>query len=782
MTVTKPGKLIDGRFRITDYIGSGGFGAVYRARDEQLDRDVAVKVLDCVDPMDSMADERFRREAKVLSQINHANIVQVYSFGREEGGRPYIVMQLLHGRTLQELLESEGKLEWKRCLHIFVQAAFGLAAAHEAGVVHRDLKPANIMLLDEPEPDTLKILDFGLSAILFDSPEKLQRLTQTGNVVGTVFYLSPEAAQGQQAEPRSDIYSLGCVLYEALAGHPPYTSTDGLSLLYSHVHDTPRRFDSALGLPEALERVIFKATQKDPADRFASMMEFEQALRMVLENRAGHLALGSLPLPPSPRKRLRLPIYASIFMAALILACAFLVPGLMPVHRPSKPLVDWATQQQKAQKEWDKRHYAAAWTLYKSALGLASRGVERAITEVAMGRYATVPEILNKYSRELQPVLVDGVAGGTSTAQRAEARCYLGICQFVNGDYDGAYSTLVGEPWLLLERSDTFVRNHGEAITRVCISALGQSSAKCSAPNYDMAIRLLSPFPRFDEAQTLSTVPRDLVLARIFLMSPKTKEQGLRILESISPFLSLSAPDDLQFARTALGATKFDQLVREEQARDQIQLAKLPEISRSRQFLFSDGAPAVYRGIHLSSESAADPLMVALQLKYQLAAARSVNEITGLLNTPRPASDDANINAVLATCEGVAYADLNQPEKTIEKLGSQPWLQADHESLAIEAKDAAAECLAKAYVMSTVQRTPDKALELLKALTNKDGAQTSRVSFLYGAALLEDGDKAGARYHLARVTPYRFHGLNQKELVFLKDLLATNSMTDLWKL
>jgi eukaryotic-like serine/threonine-protein kinase len=192
--MTQTEDVLDGKYKLGTKVGAGGFGSVYKAEDLGLSRPVAVKILDVLDAGDLESRARFEREAKVLSALRHQHIVSVYNYGQDDLGRPYISMQLLQGQTLGQILAKEEKLDWKRAVAITIQVCQALAVAHKADVVHRDLKPDNIMLVSEPEPDFVKVLDFGLSGFVFGAEGAVQKLTQTGAVVGTVFYMSQAVA------------------------------------------------------------------------------------------------------------------------------------------------------------------------------------------------------------------------------------------------------------------------------------------------------------------------------------------------------------------------------------------------------------------------------------------------------------------------------------------------------------------------------------------------------------------------------------------------------------
>jgi serine/threonine-protein kinase len=244
---------------------------VFRARDELLGRDVAVKVLNERLSSDRQFVERFRREAQAAANLNHPNIVSLYDYGLDEGTN-FIVMEFIDGDPLSDIIQSEGPLMPERAAEIARDVALALERAHGAGLVHRDIKPANIMVTKSGQT---KVTDFGIARAL----DADQTMTQTGMVMGTAAYLSPEQAQGNPVDARSDIYSLGCVLYEALTGSSPFTGDTPLSIAYKHVreHAVPPSTHNG-DVPAALDAVTMKALAKNPDNRYSSAAEMAEDL------------------------------------------------------------------------------------------------------------------------------------------------------------------------------------------------------------------------------------------------------------------------------------------------------------------------------------------------------------------------------------------------------------------------------------------------------------------------------------------------------------------------
>lgn len=279
--------LVDNRYSILNLLGSGGMGHVYLARDEVLGRDVALKVLKEPYTDDEEFVERFRREARNAAALSHPNIVPVYDGGKAEDGTPYIAMEYMAGGTLGESIEREGRLDAREAAAIAIQIAQALREAHRRGVVHRDVKPHNIFLAEYPAsssaaPDgissgAVKVGDFGIARAT-----EATTMTDSSLMLGTPRYLSPEQAKGEPVGPRSDLYSLGVVLYQMLTGRVPFDDEDPIAITIKHVSEPPPSpKETNPGIPEEMNALVLRLLSKDPEDRHGDAAELIRDLKEV---------------------------------------------------------------------------------------------------------------------------------------------------------------------------------------------------------------------------------------------------------------------------------------------------------------------------------------------------------------------------------------------------------------------------------------------------------------------------------------------------------------------
>ena len=365
-----------GRYELTAQIARGGMSDVFEARDRLLDRKVAVKILhDRFAETDTFV-ARFRKEARAVANLSHPNIVSVYDWG-EEDGTYFMVMELVRGRSLRDIIQAEGKLLPRRATEIAAEIAKALDAAHRSGVIHRDIKPGNVLLTTD---GSVKVTDFGVARARNAS----EGLTKVGSVIGTATYFSPEQASGDPADERSDIYSLGVVLYEMLVGRPPFRGESAVSVAYQHVTAEvvpPSRLNTDVSLE--LENVVMRALDKDPDRRYETAADIHHDLLVLLQGRPSpggqapvappaRAQTAQDPPPPPPRdddasRRMRgqprqpsqLPfIFTAVLLAAGVVLGAYLLLNSLsndPTPSTTQPVVTIAVPDVTGQSEEEAR-------------------------------------------------------------------------------------------------------------------------------------------------------------------------------------------------------------------------------------------------------------------------------------------------------------------------------------------------------------------------------------------------------------------------------------------
>ncbi len=332
---------IEDRWEIVGPLGVGGMSAVYKARHRVTGKISAVKVLLPEHKLRSQSLKRFEVEAKAISALDHAHIVHLSDCGTTSDGHLFIVMDFADGMSLAELLSQESKLPPNRALKIFQQIADALAHAHRRGIIHRDLKPNNIMLVKGQDfPDFVKVVDFGIAKVVHPDPETGESLsaTVTGEVFGSPLYMSPEQYRGKQLDNRSDIYSMGCLMYETLTGNPPFIGENPLDTLYKHVTEEPKPFS----LPDSndveisqLESIVFKCLAKDPAARYESMDALKADLARVAKKQPVSLRTSSGKSNPISRKVV---IWSAVGVLLLIgIGEALMLTNKSPERAPEVP-------------------------------------------------------------------------------------------------------------------------------------------------------------------------------------------------------------------------------------------------------------------------------------------------------------------------------------------------------------------------------------------------------------------------------------------------------------
>jgi len=307
------GRVLGGRYQLDEFLASGGMGDIYRARRLHIGDTVAVKVLRPEVIENAQSRQRFYREARAAAMLHHPNAVVIHDFGEDNDGTVYIVMELLAGKSLRQVLVDSGRIPTERANNIIRQACAALEEAHRNGIVHRDIKPDNIMLMDaHSDADYVKLLDFGIAKlrdVMLDTLSLEKNLTNVGTVIGTPHYMSPEQCQGESADARSDIYSLGVVSYEMLTGVTPFIAKTPTGVAIKHVTEKPKApSELRPEIGPALEAVILKALEKEPTKRQQSAIEFANDFTSALNPEKATAELssaipGALPVDSSSAKQ-----------------------------------------------------------------------------------------------------------------------------------------------------------------------------------------------------------------------------------------------------------------------------------------------------------------------------------------------------------------------------------------------------------------------------------------------------------------------------------------------
>jgi serine/threonine-protein kinase len=319
------GETIAGRYEVEELVGHGGMSSVYKARDALLERHVALKILHEQYSADEDFVERFKREARSVAQLQHPNIVTVIDRGEEEG-RQFIVFEYIDGENLKEHVVRQGRLDVREALEIAVEVAHGLAFAHEQGLIHRDVKPQNVLLNGDGRA---KVTDFGIARTL-----DVDGMTQTGTVLGTSNYIAPEQASGQRVDAHSDVYALGAVLYELLAGEVPFPGESFVAVAMKHMHEpAPNLLDVRRDVPLRVAAAVDRALEKDPEQRFPTMDAFAAELEACLaELDQGPEGDKTMVIPSArraARRRKQVSRWPIVIGLLALLAIAAIVIGLL---------------------------------------------------------------------------------------------------------------------------------------------------------------------------------------------------------------------------------------------------------------------------------------------------------------------------------------------------------------------------------------------------------------------------------------------------------------------
>ena len=331
----KIGQIIKERYEIVEILGEGGMAFVYKARDKQLQRDVAIKTLKPNYVNQEKFVDRFRREAQTAANLNHPNIVQIFDWGIED--EPYFVMEYIEGNTLTSIISGNRTVGLNDILYIGSQVANGLKEAHKRGLVHRDIKPGNIMITPDGK---VKVTDFGIVSLQNEESD----ITKTGAVLGTASYISPEQAQGKPVSFESDLYSLGTVLYELIAGKPPFTGDSPIATATKHLTDKPEKLSNyRKDIPKALENAILKLLEKRPSDRFKSAEDLRALLLQQMKQIQINQTQENQVDLTNPKIKFRFTLPALIISVALVFGTVWALSNVfdgLPVDGGAPTLVE----------------------------------------------------------------------------------------------------------------------------------------------------------------------------------------------------------------------------------------------------------------------------------------------------------------------------------------------------------------------------------------------------------------------------------------------------------
>jgi predicted Ser/Thr protein kinase len=366
------------KYQVVRLLGKGGMGAVYEVEHKILQQKYALKVL-ATDRPNEEDLERFKAEAKAISALQHEGLLRMYEFGISEDGQPFFVTDLFEGRSISQMIRGEEVLTTATIADITIQAAEGLAHAHERGIVHRDIKPSNILVSTKEDGIKVKVIDFGLAKQAPNADGNgPPTLTQTGAIVGTPQYMSPEQCQGHKLDNRSDIYSLGCVLYEMLTGNEPFNGNEPMAIMFQHLHEAPKEVRTSDKIKKSLAAVAMKCLAKDRESRYQSMDDVIKDVKAAIGGatiRGGKFKKAK----PSKQERLKFYIFVGLLVptaiAGALIAATYELWAPPVVLYSHIPIMDYAEAEARhAMKEADRMRNTARkqdGTLDKNKLAMA---------------------------------------------------------------------------------------------------------------------------------------------------------------------------------------------------------------------------------------------------------------------------------------------------------------------------------------------------------------------------------------------------------------------------
>ncbi len=387
-------KFLASRFRIGELIGAGGMGSVYKAEDASLTNKFAVKILRPELAKDPIACSRFEHEAKSISSLTHPNIVAVYEHGISQSGAPYIVMDYVEGVSLEKVMEDNVYLEPNRVIDLFIQVADAVEHAHKKRVIHRDIKPNNIMVKSVDGTDYAKIVDFGIAKVMPEANKTTQGLTQTGELFGSPSYMSPEQCTGKRLDGRSDIYSIGCVMYEALSGKPPFQGENAIQTILKHINDPPESLSkrsSNLNIPDELTYVVMRCLEKQPENRYQSANDLKADLESIRDGNPIKKIHSRRPVQSRPQIITSLSSQSGIYMLIATIAligCLFAVSVELSraTNKGSALSIaeTWAKSDILGQESFDRGDYKKAQEEFDNALEFAQSKNDSALLKASL--------------------------------------------------------------------------------------------------------------------------------------------------------------------------------------------------------------------------------------------------------------------------------------------------------------------------------------------------------------------------------------------------------------
>lgn len=557
------GTILAKRYELKSFIGQGGMSVVYKATDKQLGKTVAVKLLLPHLVNDPITYQRFQLEARAASSLTHTNIVTIYDFGAGENNEPYIVMDYLDGTPLNDAIKMLRGLALERSVAIFVQIADALQCAHSNNVLHRDLKPSNVLLIHQgPALDIVKLVDFGIAKLIPQDGGESLHLTKTGEVFGSPFYMSPEQCRGEKVDARSDIYSMGCLMYEVIAGKPPIVGANLMETLYRQLSEVPPSFSISCPdskVPERLEAIVFKALHKDPAMRHQTMDELAADLHEFLNQMdAGWITNAKLKLellrlkvaPFVGRERKLLWIAAAAVVVSGLVFAQYLSIYFKDTHEPPPGAASaWSISERPPDERSD----------YARGLALLTRDLRTFKSEGETSpRYVEGEQILARYYegnghyREALPLrkhVYESLKSNESESSGDTLEAQLNYARVIakTGDWDNSiavykelYERLAKDPDVIDENRMGKTENTRHAMfNEICESlanALYASGRYAeAASNYE---KLLSEFKKYKETKNANTPRRASILCRLgdcyrltnrFSKAEKAYEEALKI-------------------------------------------------------------------------------------------------------------------------------------------------------------------------------------------------------------------------------------------------------------